>query len=510
MAAKEPIDLKSMDRAFVEKLDPPALVELVCRLQAMVVDLSERLGQNSTNSSRPPSSDGPFKGALPGLGAPLPAKPGAAAKAAPEPPAPSSSGGTPSAPKRKPGKQPGAKGVWRSEALTPERTEAHFPTHCETCGGALELWFPHKGHSAHLVLDLERLPSGLRVACVKHLYHVVTCSCGAQTAARPLVGAVSILEGRKEQLCPGEASLVGPGLTTFIAALSVRYRLSRAKIAELLSTWLNVRLSVGSIDRCVREAGLACEPIVDSLIDDLRASGVIHADETPWPQQGHKLRWLWVALSSTTAIYRISSRHAETIRDLIGDAFLGWLVSDGYMAYRDHPRRQRCLAHLIRKGIALADGYRADSARFGEWLVRELRNLIHTVSENAAPDTSSPRPVNPILARLKRACLLNEDADADKARALAREVLNDWDAIKAFVNNPDLPPTNNDAETALRHAVIARRISYGTRTDEGSRAYAAILSVVETCRRRKLDPWALIQQAVASARRGVALSAMPA
>jgi transposase len=58
------------------------------------------------------------------------------------------------------------------------------------------------------------------------------------------------------------------------------------------------------------------------------------------------------------------------------------------------------------------------------------------------------RALNPIMARLKRACLLNEDADAAKARALAREILNDWDAITAFVTNPDLPPTNNDAETA--------------------------------------------------------------
>jgi hypothetical protein len=303
---------------------------------------------------------------------------------------------------------------------------------------------------------------------------------------------------------------VGPGLTSFIAALAVRYRMSRAKIAEFLSSWLDVRLSIGSIDRCIREAGLACEPIVDGLIEDLRAAGVIHADETPWPQQGQKPRWLWVALCSTTAIYRISSRHAETIRDLIGEAFLGVLVSDGYGAYRSYPRRQRCVAHLIRKGIALIDGYQYDAARFGEWLVREMRALIHTVAENQEADASAQRGVNPILARLKRACLLNKDADGQKARALAREILTDWGAITAFVHDPDLPPTNNDAETALRHAVIARRISYGTRTDEGSRAYAAILSVIETCRRRQQDPWGLIENAVASARRGAPPSPMPA
>ena len=69
-------------------------------------------------------------------------------------------------------------------------------------------------------------------------------------------------------------------------------------------------------------------------------------------------------------------------------------------------------------------------------------------------------------------------------RALAREILNDWNAVVAFVDDPRLPPTNNDAERALRHAVIARRIGFGTRTDEGSRCYAAALSVIETCRKR--------------------------
>jgi hypothetical protein len=62
---------------------------------------------------------------------------------------------------------------------------------------------------------------------------------------------------------------------------------------------------------------------------------------------------------------------------------------------------------------------------------------------------------------------------------LAREILNDWDAVVAAVNNPDLPLTNNEAERALRHAVIARRISYGTRTTEGSIAYSCLLSVIE-------------------------------
>lgn len=498
MSNKPAVDLSAMNRAFFEALDPAARVELLCRLHTMTVELSERLAQTSANSSRPPSSDSPFGGA-PTAGGPG----GSDLRNALKGSAAAGVGATPGTP-RKPGKQPGAKGIWRCEALTAERTENHYPDQCAACGAPLELWHGDKGHSGHFVLDLERLQNGFRVACVLHRYHEIRCPCGADTAARPGKGSVSILAGRKQDLHVSEAGLVGPALATFIAALAVRYRLSRAKIAELLTTWFGARLSVGTIDRCIREAGLACEPIVEGLLTDLRQSSLINADETPWPQRGH-LRWLWVALSSTTAIYKIASRRAEEIRDLIGEAFLGWLVSDGYVAYRDHPRRQRCLAHLIRKGIGLAEGFDYDAARFGAWLVRELRGLIHAVAENA-----KARSLNPILARLKRACRLNQDADAAKARALAREILNDWVAITAFVANPSLPPTNNDAETALRHAVIARRISFGTRTDEGSRAYAAILSVVETCRRRKLDPWALITEAVATARRGVQTSMPPA
>jgi transposase len=165
MASKDPIDLKSMNRAFFETLDQAALVELVCRLHALTVDLSERVGQNSANSSRPPSSDSPFAGPLPGLGGRLPGKLGPS-KPETGPGASSSAGSTPPDPKRKPGKQPGAKGVWRSEALTAERSEDHYPSYCEWCGAALELWFPHEGASAHLVLDLERQAAGLRVACV--------------------------------------------------------------------------------------------------------------------------------------------------------------------------------------------------------------------------------------------------------------------------------------------------------------------------------------------------------
>ena len=124
MSKKLPVNLADMDRAFFETLDPAALVELTCRLHALAIEQAERLAQNSTNSSRPPSSDGPF--GPPGGGAGLVS--GSRTQSGSPQVAPSSLPATPSG--RKPGKQPGAKGVWRSAPLEAEGTRNHYPAAC--------------------------------------------------------------------------------------------------------------------------------------------------------------------------------------------------------------------------------------------------------------------------------------------------------------------------------------------------------------------------------------------
>lgn len=512
MASQQPLDLSQMNRAVFAALDHGQLLEVTCRLHSLSLEMAERLRMNSTNSSRPPSSDSPFggAGAVAGLVAAGTAS-GAAPKAAaapptdPQPPTDNPPPPAPAAAKRKPGKQPGAPGKGRDQPLTPERSHSVWPVACECCGTRFELWDQEVGTGETVpMLELERLAGGIRIACVEHRYQVLLCACGHHTEAKPGLGAVSYLEGRARQLQLTERCLVAPSLVAFIAALAIRHHQSRRKIREFLLTWFGVSLSVGTIDRCIREAGVACEPIVEDLLEEVRASGLIHADETPW-YQGAVNCWLWVVLTATTAVYAIGSRRHEEIRDLLGDAIVGWLVTDGYGAYRDYQRRQRCLAHLIRKGLALAGGLHPDGVHFGEWLVRELRNLIKAVAED-----QSHTILNPIQARLKRACKLNRDHETEKIRALAREILNDWDAIVAFVTNHALPPTNNEAERALRIAVIARRLSYGTRTAEGSAAYAALLSVVETCRRRNLDPWSYLADTLARARNGINHKPVPA
>jgi transposase len=488
-------DLNDIDRSDLASMSRKELEELAWRWRELARSLANRAGEDSKTSSRPPSSDDPYR--RDARGRPTSAGPAAAS--------PESAGKPAEKSAAKPaGKRPGAKGYWRCHPIVASAEVEHQPEACAACQGALGPDLKRRCVSAHNSLELVRGEMALQVTATRHSYFAVCCLCGHDNVDSPRVGLGSLIEGRKRNLRMSERCLAGPMLATFIAALSLRCRLSRRKIQEFLRDWLNLELAVATIERCVHEFGLASEPVVERLIEEVQAAQIVHLDETPWYQRG-VLLWMWVAVTATTIVYRIGSRRKEELTALIGDAFLGWLVTDGYGAYRDHPRRQRCLAHLIRKALALAEGYYGPGSGFGRDLVRDLRRLIERVHDGADADA-----LKRLTTRIKWNCQCNRHEIEKKVRDLAGEILNDWGAVIAFVSDPNLPPTNNDAERALRHAVIARRISFGTRTDEGSRFYAAGLSVIDSCRRQGVEPWAYACSLIAAARANLTLPMIPA
>ncbi|WP_338114065.1 IS66 family transposase [Thiorhodococcus mannitoliphagus] len=144
-----------------------------------------------------------------------------------------------------------------------------------------------------------------------------------------------------------EWRLVGPGLAALIVALHLRFRMSRRRMREFLHDWLALSLSVGTLDRTLREAAAAAAPLEKDLIEAVVASDLLHADETSWPQ-GAELLWLWVFSSATVTLFVVGKRGPEVL-DRILPGFTGWLMSDGWQAYRHFPRRLRCWAHLTRK-----------------------------------------------------------------------------------------------------------------------------------------------------------------
>lgn len=314
-------------------------------------------------------------------------------------------------------------------------------------------------------------------------------------------GAVGV--GRTQIFTADEVQahrLVGPGLAALIVALSLRFRLSRRRIAEFLEAWLGLRLSVGVIQETLAESAAA-----------VVASELLHADETPWPEQG-RILWLWVFHAVHVTLYYVSHRGRELLDTLLPDD-TGWLMSDGWCAYRSWPRRLRCWPHLTRKAQGLIESRDRTAQAFGTQvlgLFEQLQTAIYAARAGPDPDASIAAAHAETLRDLREACERHQSGVHTKTRALAVELLNDWDAIFQVLQHPQLPISNNAAERALRHWVILRQLSHGSRTPNGSRYFAILASVIDTCRLRGHSPWRYLQDAITQRRAGLPLPALPA
>jgi len=382
--------------------------------------------------------------------------------------------------------------------------EIHKAEECALCGERLGEEAAFEARTGVYVLDVEMAEPGLRVSHIKHIYGDTPCCCGHTTRTEP--GRCAPEAGWDVELT--EWHLAGPMLLSLIIALSLRMHLSRRRIQELLSDWLGISLSVGVINQAIAEGGRAVEPLEAALIAEIKQAELLHVDETGWQENGH-LRWLWVLVTANATLFLIGTRSWEVIAEAL-EGFAGWLMSDGYLAYRTYARRVRCLAHLIRKARGLAESLTPEAQQFGEKTLAYMTVFIKGIYRaREAPGTNLKEVFAEQLADLKRWCEKYRDSEHTKTRRLAREFLNDWEAIWMVLEPPELPITNNTAERALRHWVITRKISYGTRTPQGSRAFTLLASVIDTCRQRKASPWTYLAEVITERRQGHLAPSLP-
>ena len=510
--------LRQIDDAYLQSLEVEALRNLSLRLLADLQEARERLNQGPTNSSRPPSSRAPWErgGASPdhddGSSVTEPAE---ATQTTEVPDAPEAPEATPAtrpavnAPARKPGKQPGAPGFGRTQVLTAHHVQSHYPATCAGCGRTLTAVGDAVAYTGFQAIDLhggEPGALGLQVEVTDHRYYEVICPCGHHTRAEAGQGTVDpALVGVELS----EWRLVGANLATLITALSLRFRMSRPRIQEFLRDWLGIELSTGTIHQAIHESGAVVLPAEAELIAAVQASGQLHADETGWPE-GRRAAWLWVFTAATVTLYAIAGRGKEVL-DTVLAGFTGWLMSDGWCAYRSFERRLRCWAHLLRKAQGLIDSYGRETRAFGHQVLNVFKTLMAAIyAAREGPPVDLPAHYAQDLADLRATCEQIKDHAHGKTRALAVELLNDWDAIFQVLHHPELPLTNNEAERALRHWVILRKISHGTRTATGSRTFTVLASVIDTCRQRGHSPWPYLRVAIADRRAGRPLAPLPA
>ena len=520
-------DLQQLEPATVSRLTPSQQEGLLWKVIADLKEARERLGAHSQNSSRPPSSDLPWSstGSEPGAAAEpeeteAEAAAGASEQSAQSPASTDDSeagAGDSEAdasdneqnPPKRPGRVCGAPGHSRVLTLAVSATIVHRPEQCARCGQALTAT-GFIARTGLYVLDVERESNagllGLRVRHDKHLYGEIGCACGHRNRSEP---------GR----CPAEVMwtvalsewhLVGPTLASLIVCLSQRMHLSRRRMQEFLRDWLGIELSTSTLNQCLHEAGRAVEPIEEQLVEELQHAALAYADETPWKEWG-QLLWLWVITTPTVCLYMIGYRSQEILNNIFTNDFWGWLMSDGYTVYRQFQHRLRCWAHLLRKARGLKDSLSAEAKHFGHEAHDLMSTLIEAIHHaRAGPSVDLTEHYHEPLNAFRALCEQHRDAAHEKTRALAREFLNDWEAIWIVLAHPYLPITNNEAERALRHWVILRRITQGTRTEQGSRALALLASVIETCRKRGILPWPYLAHVIAERRKGNPAPPLPA
>ena len=415
----------------------------VDQLQKQVDILQGRVDKTSKTSSKPPSSDSPFKK-------------------------------TKGAKRRKSsGKRGGKKGHPGSGPTLLEPTEVQpvYPTPCSCGHGQMDA---PKLYHTHQRIELP--PIDMQISHFL-LYQARCVGCGRIV---------------KADVPPEKATGYGPRLSALIGELSGMHGTSRRLVQNFCHSVLHIPISLGAIQKVIDRVSVAIVPHYEAIAEVARNAPVGYIDETPWFYQ-NTLQWLWTMTTDTVSLFLIhANRSKDAFFDLIDD-WKGILVSDGYGVYQTWVnRRQTCLAHLIRSARALSEKSHPDLSACGTWALKELQRLCHMAKD---PPTGGQWQ-----AWYARFCTLigryhERQDDAGKlTRRLQREMASLW----VFLCEHGVEPTNNQAERALRFGVLLRKRSGGTDSVKGNHWVERSLSLRQTCRQIGQSTFSVLVDAVDS------------
>ena len=282
---------------------------------------------------------------------------------------------------------------------------------------------------------------------------------------------------------------LGVHLVSLIAALRAELRLPVAAIQWFLGAVHRGELSVGAIVAALDRVAARATDTVATIRDAIRASPVVHADETGLREDGAN-GYLWSFSTPTERYFVRAGRNKEVVDAVLGPAFAGVLVTDVYAAY-DHYAgpHQRCWAHLLRDIHTLVERHPRDAV-LATWAA-EVRAVYDRARRVTLPDAPRRRRAQrQCEADLVAVCQPYLDADiaAVPQATLCRRIAKYLPELFAFVGDPAVPATNNAADRSVRPVVIARKISGGTRSPAGTSTFTRLATLFGTGRARGLDP----------------------
>jgi transposase len=349
--------------------------------------------------------------------------------------------------------------------------EAHLPDACPHCRGRLV----ETGVAEQFQTEIPRQP------IVRQFHvHVGRCEqCGQRVQGRHALQTSDALGAA--------ASQVGPDAQAAATVLHTQLGLSHGKVAAVFHALFGIALTRGASAQINLRAAARLEPDYRRILDEVRTSEQIAADETGWRIGGHPA-WLHVWVGDRATAYGIDSqRSAAVLERVIGADWDGVLSHDGFASYGRFAEavHQQCAAHVLRRAQELLDTATRGAVRFPRQVIALFTDAIHQRNgflrgEMSLEELQDQRETfdERLLA------LAGRPRAVPEAERLAKHLWNHAGEWFAFVTDPTIEATNWQAEQAIRPAVVNRKVWGGNRTAAGAHAQGILMSVLETCRRQ--------------------------
>jgi transposase len=429
------------------------LLAEIAKLEARIKEL-EGTRKTPQNSSLPPSSVHPH------------AKPASSKRKS----------------KKKRGGQPGHKKHERPLIPTEDCDDVQplKPSECRRCGERLSGSDPEP--LRHQVWELPEIKPHV----TEFQLHRLECAqCGATTCGELPVG---VPQGQS-----------GPRLMAFTALLMAFYRQSKRRTAEFLSTVLGQPCCPALTVKIQNQVTEALRPSYEALAAQLPMQEQLSIDETPTKEENGKA-WLWTFVAQMFTVFAVrATREATALGVFLGEKFHGVVNCDRAKMYWYLGRLQWCWAHLKRDFQALIDSHDPQVKRLGHDLMRPTRKLFAAWAryrDGTLTRTGMKRLMTPIRAEIEGLLLRGAFSGNERLVGMCDELYDHRQWLWTFLDHENVEITNNGGERALRHAVIWRKLSFGTQSAKGSRFVETMLTVIETCRQQERNTFAFVADAV--------------
>jgi transposase len=425
-----------------------AQAERITQLQIEIAELRRQLGQNSRNSSKPPSSDSPF------------AKP-----------APKSLRGKSG---RKPGGQKGHPGSTLAQVADPDETLQHEPGCCGGCGADLAD-APQVGVERRQVFDLPPM----RVKVTEHQLITRRCACGVTTCGT----------------APGQVRApvqYGPRITAIILYLYVGQFLSKKRTAQALAELFGTPVGEGTVATMTTRAAEGLGKFLDQVTHRLADAEVVGFDETGLRVAG-TLHWVHCARTGKYTLITCHTKRGKVGIEAAGvlGRFRGIAVHDAWAPYDTYlgVTHQLCCAHALRELTAVADTATGADWCWATQAADALVAMQHLVSEaiTTGAQTVKPDALTTQIHRYRAAAQMGitqtaarSDALMRKHHALARRLIDRQHDYLRFTHDWRVPPDNNGSERDIRMIKIRQKVSGCLRTLTGAQQFCAIRSYLST------------------------------